>query len=62
MQDPLHQEIAATASTVVVKVGTRVLTHDDGTLDDARVTAIAEQLIRAVDSDRKVVLVSSKIF
>lgn len=59
MQDPLRQEIAATAGTLVVKVGTRVLAHDDGTLDVGRVTAIAEQLVRAVDSGRKVVLVSS---
>ena len=43
MSDPVRQEIAATSKTVVVKVGTRVLTHEDGTLDQERVTAIAEQ-------------------
>jgi glutamate 5-kinase len=66
MLDPLRQEIAATSRTVVVKVGTRVLTHDDGTLDQDRVTAIADQLVQ-LSSDgrdgrrggRQVVLVSS---
>ena len=59
MSDPVRQEIAASSKTVVVKVGTRVLTHDDGTLDQARVTAIAEQIVRLMDEKRQVVLVSS---
>ena len=45
--------------TVVVKVGTRVLAHEDGTLDQSRVTAIAEQIVRLQDQQRHVVLVSS---
>jgi glutamate 5-kinase len=59
MPDPLRQEIAATADTVVVKVGTRVLTRPDGLLDPARVVAIAEQLAELLDAGRRVVLVSS---
>ena len=59
MLDPVRQEIAATSKTVVVKVGTRVLTHDDGTLDHGQVTAIAEQLVRLMAEKRQVVLVSS---
>jgi glutamate 5-kinase len=59
MVDPVRQEIAATSKTVVVKVGTRVLTHDDGTLNHGQVTAIAEQLIRLMSEKRQVVLVSS---
>jgi glutamate 5-kinase len=59
MVDSLRQQIAATSKTVVVKVGTRVLTHDDGTLDHARVTSIAEQVVRLMDDKRHVVLVSS---
>jgi len=43
----------------VVKVGTRVLANEDGTLDQGRVTAIAEQLVRLMDEKRHVVLVSS---
>src|SRR5688500_12479669 len=59
MGDPVRQEIAATSKTVVVKVGTRVLTHEDGSLDQDRVTAIAEQVSRLMAEKRQVVLVSS---
>jgi glutamate 5-kinase len=59
MLDPARQEIAARSKTVVVKVGTRVLAHEDGTLDQNRVTAIAEQLVRLMEEGRHVVLVSS---
>lgn len=59
MLDPLRQKIAATADTVVVKVGTRVLTRPDGALDPARVVAIAEQLAELLNAGRRVVLVSS---
>lgn len=59
MLDPVRQEIAATSKTIVVKVGTRVLTHEDGALDPERVTAIAEQLVRLMAERRQVVLVSS---
>jgi glutamate 5-kinase len=59
MIDPTRQEIAARSKTVVVKVGTRVLAHEDGTLDQNRVTAIAEQLVGLMDQGRHVVLVSS---
>lgn len=59
MLDPLRQEVAATSNTIVVKVGTRVLTHDDGSLDHDRVTAIAEQLVSVMNLGRRVVLVSS---
>jgi glutamate 5-kinase len=65
MLDPIRQQIAAASRTVVVKVGTRVLTHDDGTLDHDRVTGIAEQLVLLTSDSaegrgrRQVVLVSS---
>ena len=47
------------ADMVVVKVGTRVLTHADGTLDDDRVASISGQLARLWQAGRRVVLVSS---
>ncbi len=47
------------ADLVVVKVGTRVLTHPDGTLDDERVASISGQLARQWQAGRRVVLVSS---
>ncbi len=66
MVDPLRQQIADASRTVVVKVGTRVLTHPDGSLDHDRVTALAEQLVALMDDKadsrrggRQVVLVSS---
>ncbi len=59
MTDLLRQEIAATAATIVVKVGTRVLTHHDGTLNEQRIAQLAEQLSEINASGRRVVLVSS---
>ena len=59
MTDLLRQEIAAAADTIVVKVGTRVLTHSDGTLDDDRIACLAEELSELIDGGRNVVLVSS---
>jgi glutamate 5-kinase len=59
MVDPVRQEVVATAHTVVVKVGTNVLTGPDGTLDRARVGALADQVQRLRFAKRRVVLVSS---
>jgi glutamate 5-kinase len=59
MPDVLRQEIAAAASTIVVKVGTRVLTGPDGRLNEARIQALAEELHEVMASGRQVVLVSS---
>jgi glutamate 5-kinase len=46
MPEPLRQEIVQAAHTVVVKVGTRVLTLADGTLNTERIEALAEELHR----------------
>ena len=59
MTDLLRQEIAATAHTVVVKVGTRVLTLPDGTLDRQRIDQLALELHEARQGGRRIVLVSS---
>lgn len=59
MTNLVRQEIAASAHTIVVKVGTRVLTHSDGALNEERVAALAEELHRLLEHGRKVVLVSS---
>ncbi len=59
MTDLLRQEVAAAAHTVVVKVGTRVLTHPDGALNYDRIDRLAEELIAIQSSGRHVVLVSS---
>ncbi|MBX9790302.1 MAG: glutamate 5-kinase [Pirellulales bacterium] len=59
MTDLVRQEIAATADTLVVKIGTRPLTNEAGTLDEARVAALAEELHAMLAAGRRVLLVSS---
>src|SRR5258708_12245939 len=59
MLDPVRQEIIALARTIVVKVGTNVLTGADGTLDPARLHSLADQVQRIRRGGRKVALVSS---
>jgi glutamate 5-kinase len=59
MADLLRQEIAATATTLVVKVGTNVLTGGDGQLDQDWIAQLAGQLHHVRQSGRRVVLVSS---
>jgi len=59
MTDLVRQEIVTAAELVVVKVGTRVLTREDGSLDDQRVASIAGQIAQLWQSGRRVVLVSS---
>ena len=59
MSELVRQEIVSQADLVVVKVGTRVLTRPDGTLDRERVEAIAAQLARIWQTGKRVVLVSS---
>lgn len=59
MIDPVRQEVITLAHTVVVKVGTNVLTRSDGTLEPANIQALADQLHRLRSAGRKVILVSS---
>lgn len=59
MSSLVRNEIMTEADLVVVKVGTRVLTQADGTLDARRVASIADQLARLWQAGRRVVLVSS---
>ena len=59
MLDPVRQEITTSAHTVVVKVGTNVLTGADGRLAPDRLQALADQIERIRQSGRKVAVVSS---
>lgn len=59
MTDPVRQEIITLARTIVVKVGTNVLTDARGILDRERVQSLTDQLIRIRQNGRRVVLVSS---
>ncbi len=59
MTDLLRQEIATAAHTIVVKVGTRVLTGAEGLIDQQRIAALAEELHQLMVTGRKVALVTS---
>ena len=59
MTDIVRQEIAATATTIVVKVGPRVLTSGTGSLNYERIGELAQELHDVMSTHRKVVLVSS---
>src|ERR1051326_2918914 len=59
MIDPVRQEVIALAHTAVVKVGTNVLTGDDGRLDPPRLQALADQIHRIRAAGHKVALVTS---
>ncbi len=59
MQSLIRQEIIQTARTVVIKVGTSVLSNDDDSLDVSRIAALAEQMYRIRQTGRRVVLISS---
>jgi glutamate 5-kinase len=59
MIDPVRQEVIALAHTIVVKVGTNVLTGPDGKLDMARLQSLADQVHHIRATGRKVALVSS---
>lgn len=59
MTDLLRQEIATSAHTIVVKVGTRVLTTDQGVLNEDQITQLGRQLSQLAAAGRRVLLVSS---
>ena len=59
MADLLRQEIATAAHTIVVKVGSRILTDPEGLLDQVRVASLAEELHQVLQLGRRVALVSS---
>jgi glutamate 5-kinase len=54
-----RRAIIDSSKTVVVKVGTNVLSKTDDTLDLQRISDLTDQLMRIIKSGRKVVLVSS---
>jgi glutamate 5-kinase len=59
MSDPFRQQIIDSVRTVVVKVGTRVVTRPDATLNVERISRLAEELSAIIATGRRVVLVSS---
>ncbi|MEX0701037.1 MAG: glutamate 5-kinase [Planctomycetales bacterium] len=59
MPDLVRKEIVETARTLVVKIGTNVLSRADDRLDLDRLESLAEQIHRIRESGRRVVVVSS---
>jgi len=59
MQDLVRQDVFQSCRTVIVKIGTNVLTTDNDRLDLSRIQCIADQIFRIQQTGRKVVLVSS---
>jgi glutamate 5-kinase len=59
MIDPVRQEVLALAHTVVLKVGTNLITHEDGRLNQERLAWLAAQIHQLRQQGRKVALVSS---
>lgn len=47
------------ARRVIVKIGTRLLVHEDGRIDEARIEALVDQIARIHDRGIEVVVVSS---
>ncbi len=59
MQNLVRREVVDTARTIVVKIGTNVLSKEDGSLDGERLKSLAEQIHRIHTTGKKVVIVSS---
>ncbi len=59
MQDLVRQEVFKACQTVIIKIGTNVLTKEDDRLDLERIQCISDQIFRIQQTGRKVVLVSS---
>jgi len=59
MTDLIRQEVVTSARTLVIKVGTNVLSRDDDRLDTDRVAGLVEQMLRLRQSGKRVVMVSS---
>ena len=57
--DLVRREVIETAETLVVKVGTNVLSRDDATLDVDRIAGLVEAVSRVRATGRRVVVVSS---
>jgi len=60
-RDPgaIRRQVVLSAKTLIVKIGTNVLSRPDDTLDLDRIAGFAEQLHRVRQGGRKVVVVSS---
>ncbi|MFM7039882.1 MAG: glutamate 5-kinase [Planctomycetaceae bacterium] len=59
MQDTIRREVFEACRTVIVKIGTNVLTTESDRLNLPRIQCLADQIHRIQETGRRVVLVSS---
>jgi glutamate 5-kinase len=59
MIDPVRQVIVTSAETIVVKIGTAVLTRPDNSLDIDRVSSLVDEISKVLATGRRVAIVSS---
>ena len=59
MSTKLRSQVTHNAHTVVVKIGTSVLSRDDDTLDVDRIQSIVEQVHLIRQTGRRVIIVTS---
>tara|TARA_R100000789_G_scaffold26074_1_gene29076 strand:+ start:24327 stop:25607 length:1281 start_codon:yes stop_codon:yes gene_type:complete len=59
MNNPIRQELAESARTFVIKIGTNVLSDEKQALDPSRIAALAEQVHSIRAQGKRCVLVSS---
>lgn len=59
MPDLVRKEVFDSCRTVIVKIGSNVLTREDDQLDEERILHLSEQIDRLRSSGREVVVVSS---
>lgn len=59
MTSLLRDEILTTSDVIAVKVGTNVLTHGNGLLNEERIARLTEDLAGLIHANRRVVLISS---
>ncbi|GAB4162359.1 MAG: glutamate 5-kinase [Planctomycetaceae bacterium] len=59
MDNLVRREVIETARTLVIKIGTNVLSREDDSLDAERIAILAEQIHRVRETGRQVVVVSS---
>ena len=59
MQNLVRQEVFHTSRTLIIKIGSNVLTRDDDRLDRERIQHLSDQIDRLRQTGRQVVIVSS---
>lgn len=59
MRNKVRQEVFDSSQTLIIKVGSNVLTREDDQLDHDRIQHLSDQIDRLLASDRRVIIVSS---